>query len=531
MMNGGASTTSNNNDDIAAAEEPPATAISSTLLNSVNVWDAAASNEKAVHYVVRHPWQWVMEDLASGLNNMQPEESPFNLPLAKQHVLLQQQQQQQSSSTAGPTSRAAARQYSRRGMKTNMSQGRASLRLEVVDKATGQVELAVHGTSGCFEGLADKDELVRTIQRCRCDHLHLSPPSILIQWDVNHEECLNVVGTTLPVIAPAPTTDGDESKEKRLSSNFAVLKEPMGSQGKGIFFVRNAEEIYEIIDRNHKRAAEEPDLLENLIAMKGRIPSWVLQAEVYPSLLIRDRRKFHIRSYVVVVERPDDEMLDMYIYSRHEVRIAGMPVEDDEEDSGKILNGAGGAVLTPDDVKHRPGRNPLAHITNGALSGTTERVVLDQVPELMDLNLAQKLEVFLAQVFGKYLLPDISRRISQSTFSTPPTATGMSLSPIRQFAVAGLDLMVTEDLRLFLLEVNVNPAAPPRHLCDERFDRHLHGFFRNLVNLVTMMSNNNSNGEEEGQSSSSRENFLDAFEILERQQQEGETEEASGTPP
>eukprot|EP00339_Tiarina_fusa_P028620 CAMPEP_0117020124 /NCGR_PEP_ID=MMETSP0472-20121206/15338_1 /TAXON_ID=693140 ORGANISM="Tiarina fusus, Strain LIS" /NCGR_SAMPLE_ID=MMETSP0472 /ASSEMBLY_ACC=CAM_ASM_000603 /LENGTH=126 /DNA_ID=CAMNT_0004725247 /DNA_START=16 /DNA_END=396 /DNA_ORIENTATION=+ len=125
------------------------------------------------------------------------------------------------------------------------------------------------------------------MQRCRCENLELSPPSRLINWDVTKEECMNLVGESLPSLL------GNKNKEK-----VAVLKEPMGSSGTGVFFVSNAHEIHEIIEEHRKRAQNEPDFLDNLIAAKGRIPSWVLQAEIVPCLLIRGRRKFHIRTYV-----------------------------------------------------------------------------------------------------------------------------------------------------------------------------------------------------------------------------------------
>ena len=225
----------------------------------------------------------------------------------------------------------------------------------------------------------------------------------------------------------------------------------------------------------------------------------VLQAEVYPSLLIRSRRKFHIRSYVVVVERSDDEVLDMYIYGRHEVRIAGLPVVDGKEAERD--------------------RNPLAHITNGALSNQTERVLLDQVPELLQLNIPHKLELFVAQVFATHLLSDISRRIGNNNDTNNGTSSSSATSsmttsytpPLQEFSVAGLDIMITEDLRLYLLEVNVNPAAPPKKMCDVAFAEHLHGFFRDLVNLVTL-------GDEY------RGDFHDAFDILEREQQQQQPE-------
>jgi len=403
-----------------------------------------------VHYVVRHPWEWVMDDLAKDAA-MNPVDEASNLPSAKQASA-------QEVSTSSPRRTRRARNNAR----NKANQGRTSLRMEVVDSETGQIMLAAHGTSGCFDGLGDKDELVRTFQRCRCEQVQLSPPAILIQWDVSKEECNNIVGTKLPSL----------NKNADPSSTVAVLKEPMGSRGRGIYFVRTADEIHQIIDENHQRASQEPDLLENLIAAKGRIPSWVLQAEVQPALLVRDRRKFHIRSYLVVVERPDDEVLDMFIYGRHEVRIAGVSVDEGE---GQY-------------------RNPVAHITNGALSDSTDRVLLSDLPELMDRGVTEKLELFIAETFGKYLLSDISRRIP------PPNAHGQ---PIREFAVAGMDLMVTEDLRIYLLEVNVNPAAPPQTMCNASYSSHLKGFFKDLVNLVTM-------------GVGARGDFRDVFEILER---------------
>ena len=185
------------------------------------------------------------------------------------------------------------------------------------------------------------------------------------------------------------------------------------------------------------------------------IPLAVLQAEVVPSLLIRERRKFHIRTYLVVLEKlhhPD--LLEMFLFNRHEVRIAGVPVPE-----GNV------------------GRDRLAHITNGALSDTTERVLLSNVPELVERGLQDKVETFVAESFYKHLIPDIARRINV-------TANEDGYANIRKFAVAGLDLMVTEDNRIYLLEVNANPAAPPESMVDSTFKEHLEGFLHDMVDLV-----------------------------------------------
>ena len=199
----------------------------------------------------------------------------------------------------------------------------------------------------------------------------------------------------------------------------------------------------------------------------------VLQAEVNPCLLIRQGRKFHIRSYVVIVERPEnDEVLDLYIYHQHEVRIAGVPVNAEGEDGEQ--------------------RNRLAHITNGALSAQTERSLMSIEPELQPYQ--NSLDIFIAETFAKHLLADISRRVQQH----PPP-----VQAIREFAVAGLDLMATTDGRWYLLEVNVHPGAPTQPMAEANpvFAQHMKTFWKSLIDLVAGKSVNG---------------FQDAFAVLER---------------
>ena len=180
----------------------------------------------------------------------------------------------------------------------------------------------------------------------------------------------------------------------------------------------------------------------------------VLQAEVYPSLLIRNNRKFHIRTYVVIVEKLfHEDLLDIFIYNRHEVRIAGTPVEDGAND-----------------------RDRLSHITNGALSDHTERCLIEEVDELVNRNIKEKMEIFVATTFVKHLISDIKRRVALGAQQEASSAT--------RHAIAGLDLMITEDNRIYLLEVNSNPAAPPEPMVTASFRDHLTGFMHDLVDLV-----------------------------------------------
>ena len=167
-------------------------------------------------------------------------------------------QYDENGTLASNTSTSSSARRSRRKLPVP-----CALRIEVMGEG-GELIRCSHGSSEAFSGLDDKDELVRTFQRCRCEELEITPPSRLISWDVTKEECSNLVGQKMPVLASSKGTE----------DTVAVLKEPMGSRGTGIFFVKDADEIHEIIERHRKQAVEEPNFLDNLISAKGRIPSW-----------------------------------------------------------------------------------------------------------------------------------------------------------------------------------------------------------------------------------------------------------------
>ena len=172
-------------------------------------------------------------------------------------------------------------------------------------------------------------------------------------------------------------------------------------------------------------------------------------------IIYRGRRKFHIRTYVVCVENIyDDEILQTFVYDRHEIRVAGEAVPENETDSS---------------------RERTAHITNGALSDRTERDLLNHEPELVKRKLQEKVELFVANIFDKHFVADFVRRVSMSVSED---------APARKFVLGGLDIMVTDDNRLYLLEVNVNPAAPAQTTVNEEFQQHLKSFMSDLMDLV-----------------------------------------------
>lgn len=152
------------------------------------------------------------------------------------------------------------------------------------------------------------------------------------------------------------------------------------------------------------------------------------------------------------MERFDiDELLDTFMYRRHEVRIASESIPADQNDDS---------------------RRKAAHVTNGA----KESAFLNEVEELKGLQ--DPLEVFLAEIFAKHVIKDLSRRVAMSAQDSDTS------SQASKFVVAGLDIMVTEDKRLYLLEANVNPIMPPPDVLTEDFQKHLIGFVQDLTNLV-----------------------------------------------
>lgn len=181
-------------------------------------------------------------------------------------------------------------------------------------------------------------------------------------------------------------------------------------------------------------------------------------------MLVRDRRKFHIRTYVACIENVllegeanEEDLMRQFIYDRHEIRIANGSVPEEE---------------TTD-------RDRNVHI----MDATAERKLIREEPELLKRSLNKKVELFAAQIFGKHLRPDIERRIAMSA-SMEEENNGTKNVP-HKFVVAGLDIMVTEDERIYLLEVNVNPSAPTREFVSPQFQKYLLNFQSDLIELVT----------------------------------------------
>lgn len=179
----------------------------------------------------------------------------------------------------------------------------------------------------------------------------------------------------------------------------------------------------------------------------------------------------------------DTPCFQAFLYNQHEVRIASESV-----DAITNANHHPQDSHAPYSSKSYSCRDRRAHITNGAGSDHTQRCLLHQVPELVQLGIQTKLEYFMADIFGNYLVSEMNHQIQTTPPShddnDKPLPIHSTSSSYCQFAIAGVDIMVNEQGDLFILEVNVNPAAPPEHVIEESFQIHLIQFMKQLLLMV-----------------------------------------------
>ena len=290
------------------------------------------------------------------------------------------------------------------------------------------------GNSVVLNTVADKDTLVSTLAKYSFstqDLLYYIPESILIPFDV--------LATNFSAPLPA------------LPSVPCLLKMPMGSSGDGVYYISTPSELLPIIQQNYQAAIAEKGFLESLVQSRGTVPQLILQAEI-PSYILPSRRKFSLRSYVLILVSSTN--LTMHLYSDIEVRLAAVPMSDD----------CGVA------------RDRSMHITNGAGKSDTTRCLLTDVPEL--LTFSDRVAAFMTTLFGTYLRPEI---VENARVDVEGIRGGAE--EVRS-CLAGVDLMIDSGECVKLLEINVNPAAPPENVVGGEFRDHLVTFGRELVTVT-----------------------------------------------
>ena len=137
---------------------------------------------------VREPWKWVLEGVCTrnsgGLATITRVATAQDLPSGKLASV---------ATLAVASHPNKTRTGRRRNQKSNtaLTDEQCTLLVEIIsntnthrEKSRPWILKAFHCISQAFDGLDDKDELARTLKRCRCEDLNISPPSQLINWDV-----------------------------------------------------------------------------------------------------------------------------------------------------------------------------------------------------------------------------------------------------------------------------------------------------------------------------------------------------------
>ncbi|BDA50216.1 probable tubulin polyglutamylase TTLL2 [Coccomyxa sp. Obi] len=161
---------------------------------------------------------------------------------------------------------------------------------------------------------------------------------------------------------------------------------------------------------------------------------WVLQRYISRPLLI-DRRKFHIRAYVLCVGS-----LSVYVYSEALALFAGM--EYDRDDLGNL-----NSHLTNTCHLQRS-----SSPEDGTLPEEDAVKLLSELPQAlqhegMDLRLAEERVEQLTEQMHELLGECMEAVSNELTFFTLPNC----------FELFGFDLMVDEDYHVWLLEANAEP--------------------------------------------------------------------------
>mmetsp|Transcript_44481 Transcript_44481/g.100531 ORF Transcript_44481/g.100531 Transcript_44481/m.100531 type:complete len:444 (+) Transcript_44481:272-1603(+) len=355
-------------------------------------------------------------------------------------------------------------------------------------------------TCGSLDDLDLKDDLALILDRSEV--AHLAPPTVVLPWDAE------ALPDQVPALLEKLALETTRGSRQQASTAVVAVKPACGSCGAGIEFVGGAEAVLAIVKRHAAAARAEDGFLADLEAQYGgRVPGWCVQGHVR-SLLVKGGRKCHLRAYVVVAPGPryagggreGQAGKKVWMYETVEVRVAAAPFSKAASGLPPSLLASSSSSFGGDDCRQPPPPLPheqlrvleeargrgegwggedfgdrAAHITNGAGGDATGRYLLGEVSELADLGGAVRL--FLAELFGA-LEPTLSQGAARSRGEASRGGAG-----VETVAVAGVDLMVDGARRLWLLEVNRNPAAPPPGAVSDTFRAHLVSFARALAAL------------------------------------------------
>jgi Tubulin-tyrosine ligase family len=216
----------------------------------------------------------------------------------------------------------------------------------------------------------------------------------------------------------------------QLHINDRVLKRDGSSGGHDVYILTDTAAGNAIIESSIAIQSELPFHHEREV-----IPGWVLQEHINDPLLYAGR-KFHARVYALCCHNGST-----YVHEQVEVRVAE-------------------SVYNSSDLTLRS-----ANITNGAGGSGTQRALTADIPELAGLT--TKLIAFVSDI-----LQGVPARQCSHDDTTTASHSG-STSSSKHFSLLAFDVMVDVNERLWLLEVNHNPAIPNEGIAGAAFWEHL----------------------------------------------------------
>jgi Tubulin-tyrosine ligase family len=225
-------------------------------------------------------------------------------------------------------------------------------------------------------------------------------------------------------------------------NNDRVLKRDGSSGGHDVYILTDRAAGNAIIESSIAIQSELPFHHEREV-----IPGWVLQEHVSNPLLCAGR-KFHTRVYALCCHNGNT-----YVHEQVEVRVAE-------------------SVYNSSDLTLRS-----ANITNGAGGSGTQRALITDITELAGLT--AKLILFVSDILQGVPAQQCSHVDNTVSHSTSTNTNS------KHFSLLAFDVMVDTSERLWLLEVNHNPAVPNKGIAGAVFWDHLVQLCTDIIVIAT----------------------------------------------
>lgn len=242
-----------------------------------------------------------------------------------------------------------------------------------------------------------------------------------------------------------------------------ILKPSMVNKGAGIYVFQSSKELLSIIEALYGLSDQDDDQSEEDWTM---VREWIIQDYIDKPLLLSDRRKFHIRSYVICFGR-----MEVYLYMH---MLALFALNHYPKQFGEIPSQS--CCWTEEDM--------LAHLTNTCLqvsnSNFSEKQSVNLFSDLAeaDENLKTHYSDIISQM--EKILQDIFDAMAHE-----PTL----FQPIdNAFEIYGIDFLIDENYKVWYLEANAFPDFAQTG--DQLGDKVVGGLFKNLFRLLGQKERN-----------------------------------------